>query len=186
MKDETNIYSTNYNPKTIKKERNYFSDEDIKYLHPKLQMLAKSLLEEANKQLNSLGYSVKIAETIRSYNDQLEIYKKGREFKSGEWIVVDKRKVVSNAKPGRSVHNWGCAFDVRIIKDSKYIPNDENKVYTKTGAIGRNLGLTWGGDFKSIVDMPHFQYTGKHNNSTFLNLANEGIPIDKILSSVLI
>ena len=24
---------------------------------------------------------------------------------------------------------------------------------------GKKLGLTWGGDWKSIVDKPHFEYT---------------------------
>lgn len=64
--------------------------------------------------------------------------------------------VVSNAKPGDSFHNWGLAFDVVPLA---YISmpnwNPEGPLWGKLGAIGKRLGLTWGGDWRT-PDRPHF------------------------------
>ena len=38
------------------------------------------------------------------------------------------------------------------------ISNDAEK-FKKMGRLGKQVGLEWGGDFKDIVDYPHFQYT---------------------------
>ncbi len=55
-----------------------------------------------------------------------------------------------------SYHKWRLAFDV--IQNKR---GDEYKVsvLNKVGAIGKTLGLEWGGDWISPVDKPHFQYT---------------------------
>jgi D-alanyl-D-alanine carboxypeptidase len=34
---------------------------------------------------------------------------------------------------------------------------DASPLYDIVGAIGKNLGLEWGGDWTSIIDKPHFQ-----------------------------
>lgn len=70
-----------------------------------------------------------------------------------------KGKIVTNAKAGMSMHEFRVAFDVCInIKGKCY---DEG-LLKKVGKIGESIGLTWGGNFKGFVDMPHFQYTGKY------------------------
>lgn len=57
------------------------------------------------------------------------------------------------APPGSSLHETGQAFDVgasRTLTDSEW---------DAVGGLGRALGLTWGGTFRT-PDRPHFQYGG--------------------------
>ena len=82
--------------------------------------------------------------------EQQKIYDQGRS------APVD---IVTNAQPGDSYHNWALAFDV-VPRAYKSLPNwNPSGPYWKTlGAIGRSLGLEWGGDW-SKPDLPHFQLT---------------------------
>ena len=54
------------------------------------------------------------------------------------------------------MHQWGVAFDV-YRKDVKGAYNESGNYFQRVGAIGKSLGLEWGGDWKSIVDKLHFQ-----------------------------
>jgi peptidoglycan L-alanyl-D-glutamate endopeptidase CwlK len=53
------------------------------------------------------------------------------------------------------MHNFGLAFDIGVFDGREYIP--ESNRYVAAGAIGKSLGLDWGGDFKKPVDQPHFE-----------------------------
>ena len=118
---------------------------DITLCHPKLQELAAKLIEECKQQ----GLIIKIGETLRTVAEQDELYARGR-TKPGN--------IVTNA-PGSSYssyHQWGTAFDF-FRNDGKGAYYDNDEFFTKVGQIGVNLGLEWGGNWKSIVDKPHFQ-----------------------------
>jgi peptidoglycan L-alanyl-D-glutamate endopeptidase CwlK len=54
------------------------------------------------------------------------------------------------------MHQWGVAFDY-CRADGKYAFDNSDKFFDKAGAIGKKLGLEWGGSWKSPVDKPHFQ-----------------------------
>lgn len=118
---------------------------DLTKCHPRLQKLAKELVAACEKQ----GYPIGIGECFRTVQEQNRLYAQGR-TKPGP--------VVTNA-PGstyRSMHQWGVAFDV-YRKDGKGAYNESGRYFQKVGTIGKALGLEWGGDWKSIVDKPHFQ-----------------------------
>jgi len=118
---------------------------DITLCHPRLQELAKKLVEECNRQ----GLKIKIGETLRTKAEQDALYAQGR-TKPG--------KKVTNA-PGKSYssyHQWGTAFDF-FRNDGKGAYYDNDGFFTKVGQIGVSIGLEWGGDWKSIQDKPHFQ-----------------------------
>ena len=126
---------------------------DIKQLHPRLQKIIPKLIEECKKQ----GINIKISECFRTVEEQNALYAKGR-TKPGN--------IVTNAKGSSysSMHQWGVAFDfyldMDIDKDGKKSDdafNNAKKTFNKVGKIGKKLGLEWGGDWKSIVDLPHFQ-----------------------------
>lgn len=54
--------------------------------------------------------------------------------------------------PGcRSWHVWGRAFDVTL-------QNATPDRYVQLGALGKSMGLMWGGDFKTNFDPIHFQF----------------------------
>lgn len=157
-----------YNPNNF----NTNKSRDLNHLHPKVKSLAENFLVQANAYLARYGYQVKVISTLRNNKEQADLYAQGR-TKPG--------KIVTNAGPGKSVHNFGCAFDIGIFRDGIYNPPAGDKYYDEISKIGKTIGLEWGGDWISIKDRPHYQYTGKYSNSEFLRLANNGVSIDELL-----
>lgn len=122
---------------------------DITLCHPRLQVLAGKLVEECSRQ----GLKIKIGETLRTKEEQDALYAKGRTIPP-----IGKQYTVTNA-PGSnysSYHQWGTAFDI-FRNDGQGAFNVSGGFFDKVGAIGVSLGLEWGGNWKSIVDKPHFQ-----------------------------
>lgn len=118
------------------------SENNIRTLLPRVQPYARALIIQCAKQ----GIRIVITSGSRTYEEQDELYRQGR----------DKPGVkVTNAKGGQSNHNFGIAFDVTIFDGAK--PVWESPVYKAVGAIGKGLGLAWGGDWKGISDEPHFE-----------------------------
>ncbi len=118
------------------------SEKNIATLHPKVQSMAKMLIEKAQ----NAGIQIKVISGTRTYDEQNDLYAQGRS-KPGS--------VVTNARGGYSNHNFGIAFDIGVFEGSKYIP--ESSKYKAVGALGTQIGLEWGGNWKSIKDEPHFQ-----------------------------
>ena len=118
---------------------------NINELHPKLQNLLSSLIEECKKQ----GLEIKIGECLRTVDEQNALYAKGR---------TAPGSIVTNAKGSSysSMHQWGVAFDF-FRNDGKGIYDDSDNFFSKVGAIGISLGLEWGGNWKKTIDKPHFQ-----------------------------
>lgn len=117
---------------------------DTKQLHPDLQVIIEKLKLECSKQ----GLKIGISECLRTKQEQDNLYAKGRTDKSS--------KIVTNVKYPNSMHCWGVAFDF-YRNDGKGAYNNSDKFFEKVGAIGKKLGLEWGGNWKSIKDLPHFQ-----------------------------
>lgn len=126
---------------------------DTKALHPELQ-IKLALLQEACKKK---GITIGFAECLRTKAEQDALYAKGR-TKPGN--------IVTNA-PGSScssMHQWGVAADFYLQMDvdgdgkaSDDVYNNSTGLFNQVGKIGKSLGLEWGGDWKSIKDLPHFQ-----------------------------
>lgn len=126
---------------------------DTKALHPELQSKIALLQKACKKQ----GITIGIAECLRTKAEQDALYAKGR-TKPGP--------KVTNA-PGSSyssMHQWGVAFDIYLVMDidgdgktDDDAYNNAKGTFNKVGAIGKKLGLEWGGDWKTIKDLPHFQ-----------------------------
>lgn len=118
---------------------------DITLCHPRLQILAAELIEDCAAQ----GLKIKIGETLRTVAEQDALYAQGR---------TTPGNIVTNA-PGSSYssyHQWGTAFDF-FRNDGRGAYYDNDGFFARVGKIGVNLGLEWGGNWKSPVDKPHFQ-----------------------------
>lgn len=113
----------------------------VELLHPDLQVLANKLVGECKKA----GIDIKITETFRTKQEQDDLYAQGRTKPGNK---------VTNVRYPWSNHNWGVAFDICI--NSKADAYNAAKL-EKAGAIGRKLGLYWGGDWPSFKDRPHFE-----------------------------
>ena len=126
---------------------------NVSQLHPELQKKVVKLQKECLKA----GIKIKIGECFRTEAEQNALYAKGR---------TTPGSIVTNARGNSysSMHQWGVAFDfflnIDVDKDGKTSDdafNNATKLFNKVGAIGKKLGLEWGGDWKSIKDLPHFQ-----------------------------
>jgi peptidoglycan L-alanyl-D-glutamate endopeptidase CwlK len=140
------------------------SESRIVTLHPKAQEKAREFLKELKGANFFDGVVVKIISGTRTYAEQAEIYAQGR-TKPG--------RIVTKAGPGRSNHNFGTAWDVGLFNDSDYL--DDSPLYKEVGKVGKSLGLEWGGDWRSIIDEPHFQLPTEYNMTQVRERFEEGI-----------
>lgn len=118
------------------------SEKVIETLHPVVQPFARALYFAAREH----GITMHVISGLRSYEEQAELYAKGRTTRGPK---------VTNARPGHSNHNFGLAFDVGVFEGDRYL--GDSPKYKALGVLGSDLGLEWGGNWRSIVDQPHFQ-----------------------------
>ena len=127
--------------------------QNISDVHPRLQKKVAQLIELCKKN----GITIGITECFRTVQEQNALYAQGR---------TTPGHIVTNASGTsyRSMHQWGVAFDFCLrmdvdkdgsISDDAF--NDSTGLFEKVGALGKTLGLEWGGDWTSIKDRPHFQ-----------------------------
>lgn len=149
---------------------------DVNLLHPIVKDLALKFLEAFKNEPSLKDYTVKITQTLRNTAYQNTLYAKGRTTPGPK---------VTNASGGNSMHEYGLAFDIAIMKNGVYMDGTSNlkgiPQYNKAGELAKKIGLFWGGDFKSIPDAGHFQFTGKYDNNTTLSLLKSGKSSDFIL-----
>jgi len=125
------------------------SEGNIRTLLPQTQREARSFLTRAK---NFAGFEVRIISGSRTYAEQDQIFRKGRFGNPGP--------IVTKARGGQSNHNFGIAWDVGIFQNGKYLTGDskpEAKIYKQLSSIVLTSDLEWGGNWTSIVDMPHYQ-----------------------------
>lgn len=105
----------------------------------------------------------------RSMEAQQALYDQGR-TKPG--------KVVTNAKPGTSWHNFGVALDFGVFKDGRYLDSEEpelaRRVHIACSKHAEDCGLTWGGSWESFKDIPHYQFTDGYTLAEARQLHKEG------------
>ena len=118
------------------------SERHIATLLPEVRPLARALVHKAA----GMGIQIRILSGFRTYEEQAALYAQGR---------TAPGRVITNARPGYSNHNFGIAFDVGVFEGSRYL--GESPKYKAVGALGMDIGLEWGGSWKTLVDEPHFQ-----------------------------
>lgn len=127
-------------------------------LHPAIRPLCLAHLEACE----AMNLPVRVTQAYRDPNVQRALWFKGRDAMGN---IVEPAKIVTHAKPGWSWHEYGLAYDVVLIKPSGEITWDDIDInadgvkdWLQVGIAGEKLGLIWGGRWKKIVDMPHFEF----------------------------
>jgi len=87
------------------------------------------------------GYLLRITHGFRSVAEQNELYSQGR---------TKEGNIVTNARGGESLHNFGLAIDVYDVDKGYKIDWDELK------RIANSVGVEHGD--RGFNDLPHFQY----------------------------
>jgi len=121
------------------------SETNINKLHPLVREKAREFVNRVEKEL---GIKLRVTSTLRTYAEQDKLYSQGR---------TTKGSIVTNAKGGQSNHNFGTALDVVPIVNNKADWKTTTDTWNKIAKVGKDLGFQWGGDWKGLVDKPHFE-----------------------------
>lgn len=148
----------------------------IKLIHPKLRADLVNIYNDICTALTGKAIC-RFAYTLRTFAEQDAIYAQGR-TKPG--------KKVTNARAGQSMHNYGLAVDIVLLKDKDGngsfesaswetnvdFDGDGKADWMEVVGIFKRYGWEWGGDWKSFKDLPHFQKTFGYNERQLLELYN--------------
>jgi peptidoglycan L-alanyl-D-glutamate endopeptidase CwlK len=140
----------------------------IKNLHPIIKDEVESAIKYINEKVLTGRAKVRITQGLRTFKEQDDLFALGR-TKPG--------KIVTKAKGGFSYHNYGLAFDICLIIDSKEVSWDIKKDFDKDLKADwmevvetfRYRNFTWGGSFG---DNPHFEKGFGHSVRDLLKLYN--------------
>ena len=129
-----------------------FNETETLDLLPAVRRKADKLIAIARL----LGMDLRITSGFRSFKEQDKLYAQGR-TKPGN--------IVTNAKGGQSMHNFGVAFD---IVDRKLGYNLSSYQWKWLNVIASLLKLEWGGTWGAFSDKPHFQYLAGYTESEII------------------
>ncbi|OPH47640.1 hypothetical protein BC351_10650 [Paenibacillus ferrarius] len=125
------------------------SEARISKLHPVVATKTRQLITAAFNE----GINIVIVQGLRTFEEQAALYAQGR---------TTAGAIVTNARAGYSMHNYGVALDFCLLADDGInVVWTVNDKWLRVGAIGKSLGFVWGGDWtyekEGIVDYPHFE-----------------------------
>jgi peptidoglycan L-alanyl-D-glutamate endopeptidase CwlK len=152
----------------------------IELLHPSIKDEVKKIYEDIVKALAGRAIC-RFAYTLRTFTEQDALYAQGRT------VLFDSKGkrlgIVTQAKGGQSIHNYGLAIDIVLIIDGKAaswdmksdFDGDTKSDWMEVVQIFKAAGWDWGGDWK-FKDGPHFEKKGyswktllaKHNAKDFI------------------
>lgn len=112
---------------------------DIGDLRADVAENCRALLALAEKR----GLRALVTETVRDDAYQKMLAEKGYAAKGA-------------VTPSFHAEHAGLAFD--ICKNEKGHEYDDPVFFERIGALGKKVGFSWGGDWKSFPDRPHFQW----------------------------
>jgi peptidoglycan L-alanyl-D-glutamate endopeptidase CwlK len=137
------------------------TQEHINKLHPSVREEVVKIIQECDLALTGKA-KIRITQSLRTFEEQEALYAQGR-TKPG--------KKVTNAKGGQSVHNYGFALDICLIIDGKTASwdtakdwdNDQIADWYECVKIFAKYGWEWGGNWKKMKDLPHFDKRGRND-----------------------
>lgn len=139
----------------------------IDTLHPIIREEVQSAVLYVNTHILTGRVKMIIIQGLRAFDEQHKLFL--------------QRPKVTNADAGQSIHNYGLAFDFCLIDGAKTIwdvasdfDGDKNPDWMEVVAYFKSLGYTWGGDFRSITDRPHFEKTFGHTWQQLLAIKKSG------------
>lgn len=138
-------------------------------VHPTVKDKVRYIIHRAYIE----GINVQISSGYRSNAEQTRLYNQGR---------TTGGNVVTNARAGQSVHNYGLAVDYFLTNTSgSSAVWSVNSDWRRVAQIAKSLGFTWGGDWSSFKDYPHIDLSGGYGwrdlkaGKRANHLLNEGV-----------
>lgn len=134
-------------PKFSKRSKDNLATADIK-----LQQLFNAVIEE---------FDCTVIYGHRTPEEQFELFKKGREKKDSWGVKTGKTVTNLDGSIKKSKHNYYPSKAVDVVP----FPLDWNDIkafellakVVKEKALELNIEVTWGGDWVSLRDYPHWE-----------------------------
>lgn len=132
------------------------SKKNLEGVHPNLVKIMETAISNSPIDFT-------IIEGVRTTEEQKTLYAQGRTTKGMVVTTKDGVKNKSNHQP--KADGFGHAVDlypyvngkVQVL-DKETVPNLKKiAAHIKAVAAGLKIGLTWGGDWKTPYDPPHFE-----------------------------
>ena len=100
------------------------------------------------ERCRAAGLNVLVTNTVRDREYQAYLYEQGRTRPGG---------IVTNSPvPTFHADTSGLAFDFcKNVKGHEY---DDRDFFREAAAIAKEMGFSWGGDWRSFKDLPHIQW----------------------------
>lgn len=128
-------------------------------LHPAIRQDAIDAYNEAVRT-TPVGVHPYITQTVRSFKESDDLYQQGR-TKPGQ--------IVTNAKAGQSLHNYGLALDFCLQINGKMVWDQKTPNWMIVVNCFKKRGFSWGGDWR-FKDYPHLQKTNGYKWQQLLAL----------------
>ena len=139
----------------------------IDTLHPLIKAEVLELVTHVNTVILTGKVKMIVTQGLRTFDEQNKLFA--------------QRPKVTNAKGGQSIHNYGLAFDFCLVDGGRTIwdtvkdfDNDKVADWMEVVKVFKAAGYVWGGDFRSIVDRPHFEKTFGHTWQQLLAIKQSG------------
>lgn len=118
-----------------------------------------NLAAEHLSQMDAAGLDARLTQGYRTYEEQNGYFARGRGGSTESRITT--------VRGGRSLHNFGLAYDIGIFEGGRYIRRGSDPRYDLAGQIGEGVrdgmsgaALEWGGRWLRFPDASHFQFDG--------------------------
>ncbi len=152
--------------------RDIKSEPRVALLHPKVRDEIKQLIEKAESKFPTT-IAIRIVQGLRTIEEQNALYAQGR---------TTPGDIVTRARGGSSYHNYGLAIDFAILYDKdnngtyetlswdllKDFDRDGESDWKEVVNVFVAAGYTWGGNWVTMKDNPHFEKTFGVNWRTYL------------------
>lgn len=115
------------------------SEAKLDEVHPELARRVRQLAA-------LLSFPLVVTQGFRSYPQQDALYQQGRTLPGS---------IVTNAKAGWSMHNFGLAVDVAPTDGHSIDWNGKDEKWAEILAKAPSCGLAEGAQWRTFVDMPH-------------------------------
>lgn len=122
------------------------------------KLRAKAALEGIEFDTADFGGVRTEADTTRILgyrDDDYAVYVRNLRAKNPRSVPVPIGKWRAIAPFGSSMHNFGCARDLKITKHPDSF--NASTAQARLGALAPSCGLRWGGTFKTKFDGPHME-----------------------------
>lgn len=117
----------------------------------KVESFVKDKAIEIIKEAYQERILVQFSSGLRTFKEQDALYAKGR---------TAPGSIVTNAKAGQSVHNYGLALDFFLVsEDGQKALWTVNDKWKRVVVIGKSLGFDWGGEWTNFKDYAHLEFT---------------------------